>query len=132
MADRTAVRWSPREGRKFAFTLAIAFGVLAGFAWWRGGETVPRILGALGALFAAGGLLVPGRLGPIYRAWMAMAHAISKVTTPIFMGLVYFLVITPSGWLRRLFGGNPLRAQRGQSAWVDRRNASRGDLTRQF
>jgi len=64
---------------------------------------------------------------------MGVAHAISKVTTPIFMGVVYFLVITPVGVLRRLFGANSLRAAPGQtSGWVDRRPTPRGDLTRQF
>ena len=40
---------------------------------------------------------------------MGLAHAISKVTTPIFMGVVYFVVITPIGFIRRrAFGSNPL------------------------
>jgi hypothetical protein len=62
-----------------------------------------------------------------------MAHAISKVTTPIFMGVVYFVVIPPGGVVRRLFGANSLRAAQGQaSGWIDRRPTPRGDLTRQF
>ena len=49
------------------------------------------------------------------------------------MGVVYFLVITPVGVLRRLFGANALRAAPGQaSGWIDRRPTPRGDLTRQF
>jgi hypothetical protein len=63
---------------------------------------------------------------------MGLAHAISRVTTPIFMGIVYFLVITPVAAVRRAVGGNPLRAHRGASGWVDRQTAPRGDLTRQF
>ena len=47
-------------------------------------------------------------LGPVERAWMGLAHAISKVTTPIVMGVMYLLVLTPVGLLRRRFGGNPL------------------------
>jgi hypothetical protein len=39
---------------------------------------------------------------------MKLAHALSKVTTPIFMGIVYFVVLTPIGFIRRSFGGNPL------------------------
>jgi hypothetical protein len=124
---------TPAEGRKFGFTLAAAFGVLAAIAWWRGGERAPIVLGTVAGLFLLGGALLPSRLGPVQRAWMGMAHAISKVTTPIFMGAVYFLVITPAGLLRRLFGANALRATQGKpSGWVDRRASPRGDLTRQF
>lgn len=133
MAAGGPARLTPAEGRKFGLTLAAAFGVLALLSWWRGGERAPIILGALAGFFLVGGLLVPTRLGPVQRGWMGMAHAISKVTTPIFMGVVYFLVITPSGVVRRLFGSNSLRAARGRTTgWVDRRDRPRGDMTRQF
>jgi saxitoxin biosynthesis operon SxtJ-like protein len=132
LAQRSPARLTPREGRKFALTLAVAFGVLAGVAWWRGSPRATLIFGAVAGAFVLGGLLVPGKLGPVYRAWMGFAHALSKVTTPIFMGVVYFLVITPIAVIRRALGGNPLRAHRGTSGWVDRQQAPRGDLTRQF
>jgi hypothetical protein len=79
-----------------------------------------------------GGLVIPGSLGPVYRAWMGFAHALSRVTTPIFMGIVYFLVITPIAVIRRAVGGNPLRAHRGATGWVNRKDDPRGDLSRQF
>jgi Saxitoxin biosynthesis operon protein SxtJ len=132
LAQGRSARLSAREGRKFAFTLAAAFGVLAGVTWWRGGATAPMVLGTLAGLFAFGGLIAPTRLGPVERAWMGLAHAISKVTTPIFMGVVYYLVITPVGIIRRAVGGNPLRAHQGATGWVDRAAEPRGDLTRQF
>jgi hypothetical protein len=123
---------TPGEGRKFALTLAAAFGVLAGVAWWRESPRAMLVLGGVAGAFALGGLLVPGKLGPVYRAWMGFARALSRITTPIFMGVVYFVVITPIAALRRTVGGNPLRAHRGTSGWVDRQQAPRGDLTRQF
>lgn len=132
LAQGSPARLTPREGRKFAFTLAAAFGVFAALLWWRGRPTASLVLAVVAAAFLAGGLLVPGSLSPVYRAWMGFALAISKVTTPIFMGLVYFVVITPIALLRRIIGGNPLRAHRGASGWVDRQQAPRGDLTRQF
>jgi Saxitoxin biosynthesis operon protein SxtJ len=132
LAQRSPARLTPREGRKFALTLAVAFGVLAGVAWWRESPRATLVFGAVAGAFALGGLLVPGKLGPVYRAWMGFAHALSRITTPIFMGVVYFLVITPIAVIRRTLGGNPLRAHRGATGWVDRRQAPRGDLTRQF
>jgi len=132
LAQRSPARLTPGEGRKFALTLAVAFGVLAGVAWWRESPRATLVFGALAGAFALGGLLVPGKLGPVYRAWMGFAHVLSRVTTPIFMAVVYFLVITPIAVIRRTLGGNPLRAHRGATGWVDRQQAPRGDLTRQF
>jgi hypothetical protein len=33
--------------------------------------------------------IIPTYLGPVERAWMTLAHLISKVTTPIVMGVMY-------------------------------------------
>jgi hypothetical protein len=132
LAQRSPARLTPHEGRKFALTLAVAFGVLAVVAWWRGSPRALLVFGVLAEAFVLGGLLVPGKLGPVYRLWMGFAHALSRITTPVFMGVVYFLVITPIAVIRRTLGGNPLRAHRGATGWVDRQQDPRGDLTRQF
>ena len=108
--------------------------MLAGVAWWRGERDAPPWCSARSAaLFALGGLVVPTRLGPVERAWMGLAHAISKVTTPIVMGVVYFLVITPVGDLRRDGGRQPACAPtRAPPAGWTAQQTPRGDLTRQF
>jgi hypothetical protein len=108
--------------------------VLAGLLVWRGARFGQWILGPIGAALIVAGVAVPTRLGPVERAWMAFAVAISKVTTPIVMGVLYFAVITPVGLVARLFGHNALtRAHAPTSAWIRRApGARRGDLERQF
>jgi hypothetical protein len=132
LAEGSPARLTAPEGRKFAYTLAAAFGGLAALLWWRERRIVATALAGLAGALALAGLLLPGRLGPVYRGWMGFAHALAKVTTPIFMGVVYFFVITPVALARRALGGNPLRAHHGSSGWVDRQGAPHGDLTRQF
>lgn len=133
MAHRSASRLTRSEGQRFAFTLTAAFGFMAGLSWWRGSPRPAVAFGTLAVVLLLAGAAIPTRLGVVRAAWMGLAHAISRVTTPIFMGVVYFLVITPSGVLRRLFGADPLRQARDKdSGWIDRRHSPRGDLTRQF
>lgn len=135
MAARIPTRLTPAEGRKFAFTVGTAFLVLATVVAWRGHTPVAAALGSLGGALGLAGVLVPGRLSPVYRAWMGLARALSKVTTPIFMGIVFFGLILPVGLLRRRFGGNPvLRQSRADASfWVTRPAGSRrSDLERQF
>ena len=123
---------SPAEGRKFAFTVGTAFLVLAGVSWWRGHFRMAPVLGALGGALVLAGIVLPGHLGPVVRGWMGLAHAISKVTTPVFLAVVFFLVLMPAGLLLRLFGKHPLpRPRQGQTGWVVR-TAVRSDLERQF
>jgi len=123
---------TPKEGRKFGLLVGTAFLAVGGLLYWRDKETAPYVLGTLGGLLALAGLLIPARLGPVYRAWMKLAQLLSKVTTPIFMGIMYFVVITPMGVLRRAFAGSPLEAKVSDgSVWVARTGAT-GNMTRQF
>lgn len=108
MERRVRAGLSAHEGRRFGLTVGTAFLVLAAVTWWRGHMTVTWAFVGLGGLLIAGGLIVPGLMGPVHRAWMGMAHAISKVTTPIFMGIVYFLVLMPVGLVMRGLGRDPL------------------------
>jgi hypothetical protein len=87
----------------------------------------------IGILVLIAGLTMPERLGPVERAWMGLAHAISKVTTPLIMGLLFFVVMTPAGLLVRLFGHRPLTRAGTGGVWVPRApDHLRGDLDRQF
>ena len=133
MAHRIPARLTAAEGRKFAFTVGIAFLVIAGISKWRGHELPPLVLGGLGAAFVLAGLVAPSHLAPVQRAWMGLALAISKVTTPIFMGIVYFLVLTPIGLMRRLAGHNSMQHPVVDSGYWNVRTAdTSSDLTRQF
>lgn len=127
-------RLTPAEGRKFGLTVGIAFLVLGGLIYfWRHKETAGAVAGGLGALLVLAGLAVPTLLGPLQRAWMGLAHLISRVTTPIFMGVVFFLVITPIGLLRRLSGKRSLvHRERDGSFWMAPVSGGRSDMNRQF
>jgi len=126
---------SPAEGRRFGFTLGAAFLVLGGALWWRGREPAATIALVLAGALLVASVAVPSRLGPVQRAWLGFGAALSRVTTPIFLGVVYFGVISPIGLLLRLRGRNPLRRHRRPvSCWVLRpvEARSRRDMERQF
>jgi hypothetical protein len=92
------------------------------------------VLGGLGGALSVAGLAIPTYLGPVERAWMQLAHLISKVTTPIVMGVMYLLVLTPVGFLRRVFGGNPMVHEAHDASYWKSRPAGRraGNLSRQY
>ena len=127
-------RLSPSEGRKFGLTVGVAFLVLAALLqFWRHKEVAAAVAASLGAALVLAALLTPTRLGPVERAWMGLARLISKVTTPIFMGVVFFVVITPIGLLMRLFGRKALVHRETQGGfWMAPASGGRSDLERQF
>jgi hypothetical protein len=122
-----------KELRKFGLLVGGAFVAIAVISFLRHKPTiVPGIFGSLGGLLLLTGLAAPAALSKVYAGWMGMAMMLSKVTTPIFMGVIYFVVITPAGALMRLFGRNKLKTV-GDTAWFTRPPGERrGDLERQF
>jgi hypothetical protein len=120
------------DGRKFGVQVGLAFLVLAGILIWRDHSRAAAIVGMIGSTFVLGGLLVPGRLGPVYRGWNRLSLAISAVTTPIIMAALYFLVMTPIGLIARAFGHRPLVHAQGSATFWVRRSTPGSDLEQQF
>src|SRR5687768_6477722 len=117
MAERIPARLTAAQGRRFGVTVGGAFLVLSGIAWWRGHPATTTVLATLGGTLAVAGLLLPTYLGPVERAWMRLAHLISRVTTPIVMAVMYFVVLTPVGMVRRVMARNPLVHARTDSGF---------------
>jgi hypothetical protein len=123
------------EGRKFAFTVGGAFLVLGAVTAWRGHSRTATVLTIVAGSLLIAGLAIPTHLGGVERAWMRLAHAISRVTTPIVTALMYFVVLTPVGILRRTFGRNPLVHQPGTAGYWrphPKSGDARSRLERQF
>ena len=57
----------------------------------------------IAAILTVLGIVAPLALGPVYKRWMQLGLILNRITTPIIMGLVFFLVVTPMGLIRRLF-----------------------------
>ena len=113
--------------------MGAAFLVLGAVSRWRGHELPPRVLWTLGGALLVAGLVFPGHLSGVHRSWMALASAISKVTAPIMIGAVYFLVLTPAGLLMRVAGRNPIRQREHDGGfWQPALSDGRSDLETLF
>jgi hypothetical protein len=96
------------------------FVLLSGWWLYRGKFiTVAHFNLVLGVILVLLGLLWPRALVLPNKAWMLLAEGLSFVTTRIILGLVFFLVITPIGVVKRLSGWDPLsrRSKPGDSYW---------------
>lgn len=133
MALAIPARLTRKEGRRFAFTLGAVFLLFGAIAWYRDHFIVPVLFGSICVLLFVAGALAPTRLGPIQRGWMRFGEAIGRFMTPITMGIVYYLVITPMGAVMRAIGKNPLYPKTaGDGLWISRGDKTRSDLDRQF
>jgi hypothetical protein len=124
-------RNSYRIEREFGLIVGGVFVLLASWWFYRGRfETVTPWLFGVGTVLIVLGLVLPKALVLPNRAWMKLAHFLSLITTPIILAIVYFLIVTPIGVVKRMTGWDPLR-RRGpdeSSYWkpyADRQRDSR-------
>ena len=79
--------------------VAVLFGLFFPWVLERPWPRWPWVLfGVLGGM----ALIAPLALKPVYKGWMQLGLLLNKVTTPLILGLVFFLVISPIGLVRRI------------------------------
>ncbi len=99
-----------RKGlREFGLVTGAIVAVLFGlFFPWLLERSIPLwpwvIFGVLGIM----GLVVPNALKPVYKIWMRFGLFMSKIMTPLIMGIVFYLVVTPVGLIRRVFADDAM------------------------
>ncbi len=96
-----------REIRKFAIPVAAVLLAIGLFALWREKAFAWPLIGVSGFL-VAGGYLLPAILRPLYVPWMLLAAVLGWVMTRVLLTLTFFVMITPIGLLRRIFGHDSL------------------------
>jgi len=82
--------------------------------WWALG---------LAAAFALVALAAPAALAPANRLWTRVGLLLHRIVNPVVTGLLFFVVVTPTGLLMRVFGKDPLRLRwdrQAASYWIER------------
>ena len=96
--------------REFGLTTGAAVVVIFGlFFPWVLDLDWPLWPWLIAAVFWSLALLQPLWLRWIYRAWMHFGLLASRVMTPLVLGIVFFVMITPMAMIMRLMGKDPLR-----------------------
>ena len=91
-----------KELRNFGLTMAVAIGGVFGLLLpWLFDRVWPVWPWIVAAPFLLLGIVAPAWLRPAFRGWMRIGILIGRITTPVILGLFFYLVITPVGLVRR-------------------------------
>ena len=115
-----------RQARKTVLIVGAVLLTFGVFSIWRGRLLRAEILCGLGVYLVLIGLAAPRWAVPFHQAWMRLAAILGWVNSRILLGLLYYGVFTPLGFLLRLAGRDPLR-RRGPAAasyWIPRARPS--------
>ena len=111
------------SNRSFGLVFAVFFAIIGLLPLMH--RDGPRIWSlAIAGVFALAAVAFPSALAPLNRLWARIGALLHKGVSPIVLGILFFLVITPMGVLMRLLGKDPLRLRRdasgAKSYWIDR------------
>ena len=107
---------SYRAEREFGLIVGGAFLLLG--AWWlyRGKfSTLSHLALPVGALLVLFALIYPRALKFPNKAWMAMAEVMGSISSRIILTVVFFVIVTPIGFVKRLLGWDPLNQRAGSA-----------------
>jgi len=108
--------------RSFGLVMAGALSAVSLLNAWHAGKVWPWTA-TLAALFLAASLIRPAALHPLNLVWLKFGLLLSRVVSPIVMGLLFYGTVLPTGIVMRLMGKDLLRLKR-QSAidsyWIVR------------
>jgi hypothetical protein len=95
------------SNRSFGGVFTVVFAAVGLLPLIRGGEVRVWALAIAGAFFITA-LLAPSLLTPLNRLWFKFGLLLHRVVSPLVMGMLFYVVVTPIGLLMRLFGKRPL------------------------
>ena len=134
--DLKQLKTGAPELRKFGLMVGGVFATLGLLFLWRHKGYYPYCLWP-GVVLVLFGLVLPRALKWVYIAWMSVAFVLGFVMAHVILTLLFFLVITPIGWIARLFGKDFLGLKLDRTAasyWIphERKRRSPAEYERQF
>ena len=109
--------------RNFGFVFAVVFAVTGIYLYFDNSGVYPIWTGVVSFLFLIIAISRPHLLAPLNKAWTKLGIVLQKIVSPIVLGAMYFLILTPFGLGLRLLGKDLLSLKLDKTAisyWVDR------------
>ena len=107
------------SNKSFGIVFFIVFLIIALYPMIKDGDIRLWSL-ILSLIFLILGLINSIILTPLNRLWFKFGIFLGKIVSPIILGIIFFLVVTPTGVLLRLFGKDVinLKYNKNNSYWI--------------
>ena len=120
------------SNRSFGIVFFVVFLLIALYPLTYGGEI--RIWSLIiSILFLILGLLNSKILAPLNKIWFKFGILLGRIVSPLIMGIIFFLVVTPIGFTMRLLGKDVLNLKynKNKSYWIEK-NGPKSKMKNQF
>ena len=120
------------SNRSFGYVFFIVFLIVGCLPLLNGNEA--RIWAiSISLVFLVLGFLNSKVLSPLNKLWFKFGIILGNFIAPIIMGIIYFLVVTPTGILVRLFKNDLLKLKKNSNKtyWIKKNNKNQS-MKKQF
>ena len=109
------------SNRSFGIVFFVFFLLIALYPLTYGGEIRAWSV-IISLIFLALGLLNSKILAPLNKLWTKFGIFLGKIISPLIMGIIFFLVVTPIGLIMRLLGKDVLNLKynKNNSYWIEK------------
>ena len=109
------------SNRSFGIVFCIVFLIIA-FYPIINGETARIWSIIVSLIFLLLGLINSKLLTPLNKVWFKLGLFVGKIISPIIMGIIFFLVVTPIGILMRILNKDliNLKFNNNKSYWIEK------------
>jgi hypothetical protein len=120
------------SNRSFGIVFFVVFFIITLFPLTHGGEIRLWSL-IISLIFLTLGLLNSKILAPLNKIWFKFGVFLGKIVSPIIMGIIFFLVVTPIGLIMRSLGKDllNLKYNKNKSYWIEK-NGPKSIMKNQF
>jgi len=119
------------SNRNFGIVFFIVFLLIA--LWPRLNENELRLWSLLLSLtFLLLGVINSKFLTPFNKLWFRFGILLGNFISPIVMGFVFFLVVTPTGLIMKLFGKDILRLKKNKTTYWINKDRDDSSMKNQF
>lgn len=110
------------SNQKFGWVFAALCTSIGIFMQWKSGHTFSLGWFALAILFGVSAAFAPRVLQPLNELWFRVGVFLGRFVSPVVLGLIFFLLITPIAVCMRLAGRDALRMKKRKVStyWLDR------------
>lgn len=120
--------------RKFGLLVGGVFLLIGVWIYYSSQSLIGIIFLSIGVLLFVFGILLPDLLLRVYKVWMGLAFALGWIVSRVLLIILFYLVITPIGFLARVFRKEflDLKFRDGKNSYWVSRQESKVDYTKLY
>ena len=115
------INTSKKDLRSFGYTIGTILFIISAVLFYYNNQLYQNLT-VIAAIFVVLGGLIPQLLKPVYLVWMTFAVILGWVMTRVILSVIFYLIMTPIGFLSKILGEDflELKKRESDSFWNQR------------